>query len=88
MTAAITMHHLFSLATLLGLACLAPSSAWATDAPVVDNNPPGVLYVANITTHGLSGSIVATTPTDGLPGVSFEFSISGGADLDSSNYRQ
>ncbi|KIV99456.1 uncharacterized protein PV09_08882 [Verruconis gallopava] len=79
------MRRLISITSCLNLVLLGPSNAWATDAPVVENNPQNVQYVAEFSKNGLIGRIVANTPS-AAPGVAFDISITGNATFDSSDY--
>lgn len=79
------MHRLLSLASCLSIALLAPSMAAETDAPVVEGNPDGAQYIANIRKNGLVAEIVAETPLNGR-GVSFSIKMDGNTILNSAEY--
>ena len=67
------------------LALLVSSVAGATDAPVVEGNPDGAQYIANINKNGLFAEIVAETPINGI-GVQFSINVNGNAILNSQDY--
>jgi hypothetical protein len=81
------MRRHLVLTFCLSFAVLAPSSAWASDAPAVTDNPQGAQYIANISNHGVIAQIVAATPLDGR-GVAFTINVNGNVTLDSADYRK
>jgi hypothetical protein len=78
------MHRIFTLASLVSIALFSPSLAAEKDAPVVESNPDGAQYIANISKNGVTAEIVAETPLNGR-GVHFTVNINGPV-LDATNF--
>ena len=67
-----------------GFALFPNSLAAETDAPVVEGNPDGAQYIAEIRKNDLRADIVVETPLNGR-GVHFTINING-PDLGAQNY--